>query len=202
MAFNGDRMSAKRLAAQVVERMEAEQRQADRKMVVNRRRKEATPSYYVEQKGGQTVWWCLAVVLFSVLLLWVFECSQREKEELRKALNVLRNNANNVDDLKNPAILHAVLDAEARVNRNLLFGIMRRAVTDSFLITGAAGYEAPFREALESALKQHWFVMVLCVTIIAGFFVSLLAMFHFTCTRRLWVSAPVGRTVDVDDNNE
>jgi hypothetical protein len=191
MAFRADRVAAKRLAAEVAEKMETEQRLAEHQGAVRRKRREATPSYYVEQKGGQTIWWCLAVALFSVVLLWVFECSQREKEELRKALNVLRNNANNVDDLKNPAILQAVLEAEARANRNLLFGIIQRAVTDSFLVTGVAGYEAPFREALESALKQHWFVMVLCVTIIAGFFVSLLAMFHYTCTRRLWVSAPI-----------
>ena len=184
-------MAVRRLAADMAEQLEMEAKKAGRTHEFRQQRRRATKEYYAEQRGSTMIFVSLAVIFFGMLLLWINECAQREKADLKLAINTLRNNGNNIDDLKDEHILRAVLEAERRVNRSLLFAVACRVVTDSFAVSGMASYESTFRKSLDSAMQQHWFLLVLCVTVIAGFFISALALFQMTCRRQLWVGSRV-----------
>jgi len=189
--FNGDRMAVRRLAADMAEQFEMDAKKAGRTHEFKQQRRRATKEYYAEQRGSTMIFVSLAVIFFGVLLLWINECAQREKADLKLAINTLRNNGNNIDDLKDEHILRAVLDAERRVNRSLLFAVACRVVTDSFAVSGMASYESTFRKALESALQQHMFLLVISVTVVVCFFLSVVMLFYLTCTRKLWVGSRV-----------
>ena len=202
--FSGDRMAMRRLAADMAEQFEMDAKTATRTHAFKQRKHRATKEYYAQQNGCQMIAIAVFVIMSGVLLLWTNECAQREKADLKLAINTLRNNGNSVDDLKDEHILRAVLDAERRVNRSLLFAVACRVVTDSFAVSGMASYESTFRRSLESALQQHWFLLALCIVVIVGFFVSALLLFKMTCTRQLWVGGktPSKLERELDDKDE
>ena len=188
----------------MAEQFEMQAKVATHSHAVTQRKRRATKEYYAEQNGCQMIAIAVFVIMSGVLLLWTNECAQREKADLKLAINTLRNNGNSVDDLKDEHILRAVLDAERRVNRSLLFAVTCRVVTDSFAVSGMASYESTFRKALESALQQHMFLLVLSVTVIVCFFLSVVALFYMSCTRRLWVGGktPSKLQRELDDKDE
>lgn len=200
--FDGEKLATRRLAADIANRFEQEAVVASKMHATRQRKHRATKEYYAEQNGCWMTAVAMVVLLTGALVLWINECAQREKADIQVAINTLRNNARSVDDLRDEHILRAVQNAERRLNRSLLFAVGCRVVTDSFLVSGMSDYESTFRRSLESALQQHWFLLALCVTVIAGFFASAIVLFYMTCTRRLWCGGSASRFRSGHDDDD
>lgn len=191
--FSGDRMALKRLAAKVAETNETRLQQAEVQYEQKKRQRQATADYYVEQNGTRLLWIAIAVLLLGGMLLWLNECAQREERVRLAALNVLKRYGNDPDMLKESNIREAVMAAEERLDKSLLFSVLCRTIRDSFMVTTVSDYESVFRRAVESAMQQHWFMAAITVTVIVAFLAAVVSLFYLSCTPRLWRDGTAAR---------
>ena len=184
--MTADKLEAKRLAAELVGKVNTDALVARNQQSVREQKRKATKEYYVQQRGVSITFAALCVILTGALVLWVNECTRNEEKLREKALGVLRNYAGRHEDLGDENIFRAVRTAEDTLQRSFLFAVGCRVVNDSFMVNALAGYEGPFRAALQDALKQDMFMLAIVIAILVLFTISVLVLLNSSCTSWLW----------------
>lgn len=184
--MTADKLEAKRLAAELVGKVNNDALVASHQQSVREKKRKATKEYYVQQRGISITFAALCVIFAGALVLWVNECTRNEEKLREKALSVMRNYAGRHEDLSDENILRAVRTAEDTLHRSFLFAVCCRVVNDSFVINALANYEGPFRAALQDALKQDMFMLAVVISILLLFTGSVLMLMNTSCTSWLW----------------
>lgn len=193
MQFDGLYIDHKKQGAGIAERLNREALQAELRHDQNERARKASKEYYVQQNGTSIVGIAFLMIASSTMVLWLSVCADRESDARARAIKTLAKHNNDAEELLDDDKRRSILAAYECVNKNFLFAMLCRAVNDSVLMSFISGYEGPFRRALESAVQQHWFVLALCITIIAAFVGFLFLFLQMSCTRNLWCGAKVKR---------